>query len=209
VRLSKPVLFVLGVVLSVAVAWALVALVRDMGAGPGGRPAVVTTGTAEIGGPFTLTDHTGKRVTDKDFHGRFALVFFGFTYCPDVCPTELQTIARALDLLGEDAAKVTPVFITVDPARDDPETMARYVRAFHPRMVGLTGSPEEIAAAAKAYKVYYRAGKPSAPGANDYLVDHTSFIYLMGPDGAFRALYRAGTGPEALAAGIRAQIGAE
>jgi cytochrome oxidase Cu insertion factor (SCO1/SenC/PrrC family) len=140
-------------------------------------------GEALVGGPFTLTDHTGRRVTEKDFLGRHALVFFGYTYCPDVCPTELQVMTAALDEMGKAGESIQPVFVTVDPERDTPEIMKSYVENFGPRLIGLTGSPDEIAAMAKAYRVYYaKAGKAGNP---DYLMDHSSIIYLMGPDGSY------------------------
>src|SRR3990170_5691873 len=134
-------------------------------------PKVETSGTALIGGPFTLIDQTGKPVTDRDFRGRYMLVFFGFTHCPDICPAELQVIARALDRLGDKAAKVVPILITLDPERDTPKVMADYVKSFGPNFVGLTGSPEAIAAAAKAYRVAY-AKVENKGSASDYSVDH-------------------------------------
>jgi cytochrome oxidase Cu insertion factor (SCO1/SenC/PrrC family) len=146
-------------------------------------PGVTSTGAALVGGPFTLTDHTGKQVTDKDFLGRHMLVFFGFTYCPDICPTELQVMTAALDMMGPNGDKIQPVFITVDPERDTPDVMKAYVENFGPRLVGLTGSPQEIAAAAKAYRVYY--AKSAKTGSEDYLMDHSSILYLMGADGRF------------------------
>src|SRR5690349_7329011 len=111
---------------------------------------VRSVGQAMVGGPFTLVDHTGKQVTDRDFRGRIMLVFFGFTFCPDVCPSGLQVIAAALDKLGPQAQKITPILITIDPERDTPAQLAAYVKSFHPRLVGLTGTPEEIAAVVKA-----------------------------------------------------------
>jgi cytochrome oxidase Cu insertion factor (SCO1/SenC/PrrC family) len=144
-----------------------------------------TVGQALVGGPFTLTDHTGKRVTDQDFRGRFMVVFFGFTFCPDVCPTALQVMAAALDKIGPKAEQITPVLITVDPERDTPEQMAMYVKSFHPRLVGLTGSPDEIAAVAKAYRVYFKR-VPDPKSSGGYTMDHSAIIYVMGPDGAFR-----------------------
>jgi len=147
--------------------------------------AIKTVGQALVGGPFTLTDHTGKRVTDQDFRGRFMLVFFGFTYCPDVCPTALQVMGAALQKLGSKAEQITPVLITVDPERDTPEQMAMYVKSFHPRLVGLTGSPDEIAAVAKAYRVYFKR-VPDPKSSGGYTMDHSAIIYVMGPDGAFR-----------------------
>lgn len=147
---------------------------------------VTSFGKAAVGGPFTLTDHTGRRVTDQDFRGKYMLVYFGFTFCPDVCPSGLQVIAAALDQLGPKAEQVTPIFITVDPERDTPEQLAEYVPSFHPRLVGLTGTPEEVQAVAKAYRVYYRKVKDEKSTA-EYTVDHTSIIYLMSPEGEFVA----------------------
>lgn len=157
-----------------------------------------------LGGPFSLTDHTGRAVTEADFAGRFLLVYFGFTFCPDVCPTELGTVAAALDALEDQGERVTPVFISVDPERDTPEAMADYVSRFHPRMVGLTGTPQQVAAAARAYRVYY--AKVNRPEMSQYLVDHSSFIYLVGPDGRVRALFRPDTAPEAIAQAMRGQM---
>lgn len=142
------------------------------------------SGKALIGGPFALTDQSGKKVTDKDFRGRYMLVFFGFTNCPDICPAGLQLISAALDKVGPKAANITPVFISVDPERDSPEKLATYVKNFSDRIVGLTGTPEEIAAVAKAYRVFYeKTPNESAPA--DYGMNHTSIIYLMGPDGEY------------------------
>ncbi|MEQ1695218.1 MAG: SCO family protein [Hyphomicrobiaceae bacterium] len=141
-----------------------------------------STGKALVGGPFSLVDSTGKTVTDKDFRGRYLLVFFGYTFCPDVCPSGLQVIAAALDQLGPEADKITPVFISIDPARDTPEKMGAYVKSFHPRMIGLTGSPADVAAAIKAYRVYAKK-VPDDRNPADYTMDHSSVVYLMGPAG--------------------------
>jgi cytochrome oxidase Cu insertion factor (SCO1/SenC/PrrC family) len=157
-----------------------------------------------LGGPFNLVDHTGRAVTERDFAGRWMLVYFGFTYCPDVCPTELGTIAAALDAMGPAGEAVVPVLITVDPERDRPEQLADYVSRFHPRMVGLTGTPEQVAEAARRYRVYYAKARQS--GTTEYLVDHSSFVYLVGPDGRVRALFRPDTSPEAMAAAVSAQL---
>ncbi len=144
----------------------------------------VTSGKALVGGPFTLTDDTGKSVTDKDYRGRYMLVFFGFTSCPDICPAGLQLISAALDNLGSKADRITPIFISVDPARDTPQKLADYVKNFNPRLVGLTGTPEEIAAVTKAYKVYFKK-VPNETNPDEYGIDHTSIIYLMDPNGEF------------------------
>jgi len=157
-----------------------------------------SAGRALVGGPFTLTDHTGKQVTDKDFRGRTMVVVFGFTFCPDICPTELQLISAALDKLGPKAKDVVPLFITIDPERDTPEQLASYVKSFHPRLLGLTGTQQEIEAAAKAYRVYFKkvADPKSTAG---YTMDHSAFIYVMGPDGAYQAHFTPGTSVATLA----------
>ena len=161
----------------------------------------IVTGKALIGGPFTLTDHTGKRVTEKDFAGKFLLVFFGYTFCPDVCPAELQVISAALDALGEKRKKVTPLFITIDPERDTVEQMNSYVSNFHEQLIGLTGSAEEIKAAAKAYRVYYHKVSDDA-SSTDYVMDHSSIVYLMSPKGEYLAHFSYGTGVDKMAKGI-------
>lgn len=149
----------------------------------GGQP-VQSSGTALIGGPFSLVGTDGKPVTDRDFRGRYMLIFFGFTHCPDICPAELQVTAQALDQLGDKAKKVVPIFITLDPERDTPEAMANYVKSFGPNFVGLTGSPEAIAAAAKAYRVSYaKVENKNSPG--DYSVEHSALVYLMDPEGRY------------------------
>jgi len=156
-----------------------------------------------IGGPFTLVDHTGKTVTDGDFRGRYLLVFFGYTYCPDVCPTSLQTLTAALDLLGAQAEKVQPLFISVDPERDTPEALAWYVGNFHPRLIGLTGSSEQTAAAAKAYRVYYAKTQEEGAADDDYLMGHSAMTYLMGPDGKYRTVFSHDVTPEEMANTLR------
>ena len=159
---------------------------------------VRSIGRALVGGPFTLTDHAGKRVTDQDFRGRYMLVFFGFTYCPDVCPSALQVVSAALNKLGPKADRFAPVFITIDPERDKPAELSSYVQSFHPRLVGLTGSPEEIDHAVKAYRVYVRKTEDPKSSAG-YTFDHTSLIYVMGPDGTYRTHFTHTTNADALA----------
>ena len=144
------------------------------------------SGGSLVGGPFTLEDGNGKPVTDRDFRGKYMLVYFGYTYCPDVCPTTLNEVADALDHLGPKADRLQPIFITVDPKRDTPAVMKQYTAAFSPRLLGLTGTPEQIAKVAKEYRVYY-AEHRTGPGPNDYSMDHSSMLYLMGPDGKFVA----------------------
>jgi protein SCO1/2 len=157
-----------------------------------------------VGGPFALIDHTGTARTEQDFRGKLLLVYFGFTYCPDVCPADLQNIGLALDQLGAAGDRVQPLFVTLDPERDTPAHLADYVPAFHPRLIGLTGDDAAIRAAADAYKVYY--AKVTNEGGNDYTVDHTAFIYLMGPDGRYLGFFPPGTGAERIAEMLRQQI---
>lgn len=173
------------------------------GPGPGALAGV------DIGGPFELVNQDGRTVTQADFAGKLMLVYFGFTYCPDICPAELLVMSQALDALGDQASQVVPVFITVDPKRDTPEKMKEYVAAFHPSFVGLTGSEEQVSAAAKAYRVYYRyaAAKPGGELGDDYRVDHTSYVYLMDREGKYLAHFVQGQGPETIAEGIKAQLG--
>lgn len=162
---------------------------------------MASTGLPPLGGPFTLVDHTGRTVTQADFGGKLKLIYFGYTYCPDVCPTELSTIAAVMDRLGPDAERVQPLFISIDPVRDTVPHMAGYVALFHPRLVGLTGTAEQVATAARAYRVYY--AKAPNGGETDYLMDHSSFVYLTGPDGTVKTIFPAKTTPETMADGIR------
>ena len=189
---------------------AAIALVLVVAGGIGGALIWQSTtqtsagGTALIGGPFSLVDHEGKRVTEKDFSGRFMLAYFGYTFCPDFCPLGLSTIGEALDLLDEaDAENVTPVFFSVDPARDTVEQLADYVPNFHPRMIGLTGTDDEVATAAKAYRIYYNI--PEHEG-DDYPVDHSTFLYLMGPDGTYRTHFSHDATPEEVAERLKTEL---
>ncbi|NQW01280.1 MAG: SCO family protein [Rhodospirillales bacterium] len=152
-----------------------------------------------IGGPFTLTDHNGQQVTDQTYAGQYLLVFFGYTFCPDVCPTTLTTLSNTMDILGDVGSKVTPLFISVDPERDTPEQLKEYVSYFHPRIVALTGTDDQIKAVAKAYRVYYAKARENKDDPEDYLVDHSSITYLIGPDGAFLEHFSHGTEPEQIA----------
>jgi protein SCO1/2 len=148
------------------------------------EPALPANTQVTIGGPFTLTAPDGTTVTDETYRGKWLLVFFGYTYCPDTCPTTLSQIAVALEQLGPDAAHVQPIFITVDPERDTPEVMGQYAAAFDARIVGLTGSPQQIAAVSEEYGAYGEQRQTGA-GAGDYLVDHSTYIYIMDPEGQF------------------------
>jgi cytochrome oxidase Cu insertion factor (SCO1/SenC/PrrC family) len=152
-------------------------------------------GRGSVGGPFTLTDATGKPRSDSEFRGRLMIVYFGYTYCPDVCPADLIAITQALDALGPLADGVQPVFITIDPERDT-KLLGEYVGAFHHSLVGLTGSPEEIRKVANAYKAFY-VKVPDAQGG-DYSIDHTGVIYLMGRNGEYLGFMPPQTSPERL-----------
>jgi protein SCO1 len=169
----------------------------------GGSAVTSTPGASTAaGGPFSLIDSSGATVTDRTYRGKWELVFFGYTYCPDLCPTTLNTISDALTALGPLADKVQPLFITVDPQRDTPAVIGDYVRNFDPRIVGLTGSPEAIAAVAKAYKVYYAVHR-TGNGPDDYLMDHSGFVYLMDPEGRFVRVLSGETSAHAMADKLR------
>jgi len=167
---------------------------------------VITTGSPEVGGPFKLTDQTGKPVTDADFRGRYMLIYFGYSFCPDVCPTTLSVMAQALDKMGAAKNRIVPVFITIDPERDTPAILKDYVSAFGPQFVGLTGSPQAVQAVEKEYRVYARKAPvdPANP-KRGYGMDHSSVIYLMGPDGKMAAFYDEAISPDDLAKDLRSK----
>ena len=191
-----------GLILAAGIAWYSVEReLRDRqaareGQGAGGAGIAIPNGVT-IGGAFTLVDSTGRTVTEADFAGAYRLVFFGYTYCPDICPTELQVMAAALDELGPDAAQVRPLFVTIDPERDTPQQVGEYVALFDDRITGLTGTPEQVAAIARAYRVYYA----KAPGGDEesYLMDHSTYVYLMGPAGELLTVFPRGTAPAEMA----------
>ena len=188
------------IALIVAFAVALVGvifIVDELYGGRGGSGGIV-----KIGGSFTLVDHDGKSRTDDDFRGEHLLIYFGYTYCPDVCPTALSDMALVMDALDDEAAKLRPMFITIDPLRDTPERLKPYVANFHPKLVGLTGSEAAVAAAAKAYRVYFAKSNTKA-GSREYLMDHTSIIYLIGPDGRYLSHFTHGVTAETMAKRIR------
>lgn len=157
-----------------------------------------------IGGPFHLTDDKGRAVTNADYRGRWMLVFFGYTNCPDECPLTLQKMAAALGKLGPLADKVAPLFITVDPVRDTPARLASYLENFDPRIVGLTGSDAQIAEAAKAYRVYYSPAEHEKSGAD--IIGHSTFLYLMNRDGSFDSLLPSDVDADKLAATLRTKL---
>lgn len=167
------------------------------------KPQATSSGTASVGGPFTLVDQHDNTVTDQSFRGRWMVVFFGFTHCPDICPTALNDMSMTLQELGPAADKVQPIFITVDPERDTVQAMAEYVANFDPRIVALTGTPEQVAQAAKAYRVYYK----KVPQGDGYTMDHTGILYVMDPQGRFMTHFTPNTPPADMAARIRKLLG--
>ncbi|PXA95684.1 SCO family protein [Nostoc sp. 3335mG] len=168
-------------------------------------PATPPLAGARIGGPFVLTDSTGKVVRDTDFAGKWRIMYFGYTFCPDVCPVDVQNIAAGLKAFEDESpalgAQVVPIFVTVDPERDTPAVVGKFVSAFHPRMVGLTGSAQAIADAARAYGVTYAKSQP--PGASEYLMDHSRTAILMDPQGRPVALLPQDEGGPAVAAELK------
>lgn len=187
----------IGFAISLGLAWT--AIQKDHREARATRPAPVA-GSA-VGGPFTLIDHNGVTRTEKDFAGQYLLIYFGFTFCPAICPTELQKMNVALNKIGPLAERVQPLFITIDPERDTQSVMAAYVKPFHPRLLGLTGTVEQVQAALKAYRIYAR--KVEDPAMSEYTMDHTSYIYLMGPDGTLIDLYGMDSTAAEIAAGLQ------
>lgn len=160
-------------------------------------------GRGQIGGPFSLVDQTGKLRNDREFRGKLMIVYFGYTFCPDICPGDLQAITLALDQLGPLAAKVQPIFITIDPERDN-NVLAQYVSAFHPTLIGLTGTPDQICEVANSYKAFYTKVRGNRTG--DYSIDHAGVIYLMGRDGKYLGFMPPQTAPDRLAEVLRTHL---
>lgn len=193
--------------MSIAVsAIVVIGLLLWRAAAPDTVPEPTYTGEADIWAEYALVDHTGRPVTEADYADRWQMVFFGFTHCPDICPTTLAYMASVLDLLGDEADRVAPLFITVDPARDTPSVMAEYVAAFHPRLIGLTGAEENVTATMGAFKTWAeRVEDPAAP--DGYSMAHAGHIYLMGPEGRFVDVYQErDQPPEAMAEEILARM---
>jgi protein SCO1/2 len=183
---SSSTIWAIGAAVLGAIVLAIVVLAGNFYLKSDNPTVTVGSGVASIGGPFTLIDHTGRTVTEKNYSGRWMLVYFGYTSCPDVCPTSLSVMAGAMDMLDpEQAEKIVPIMISTDPTRDTPELLAEYVTNFHPRLIGLTGSVEQAALAAKTYRVYFAKSGGSEAG-DDYLMDHSSIVYLLDPKGRFR-----------------------
>lgn len=191
------------IVAAVAAALALSATLSGCGSGATSAPAQEPPlAGAAIGGDFTLTNSQGETVRWDDFAGQYRIVYFGYTFCPDICPTDMQRVAQGLKSLKasapEKAAKITPIFITIDPERDTPAVVGEFAAAFSPDIVGLTGTPEQIAATAKTFAVAYGKGEPVEGGG--YLVDHSTVTYLFGPDGEPLSTLPTDKGGDAVAA---------
>jgi protein SCO1/2 len=185
------------------VAFVLAGLLWHQGDRIAGLGRMVGSGKVDIGGNFALTDQNGKTRTTADFRGRFMLIYFGYSFCPDVCPTTLEEMGAALGKLGPKRERVVPIFISIDPDRDTPNVLKTYMQSFGADFVGLTGSTKAVARAAHAYHVYY--AKHPLPGGN-YAMDHSGVIYLMGPDGKFVTYYEDQIGPEAIADDLRKRL---
>jgi protein SCO1/2 len=164
----------------------------------------VTTGQVAVGGPFTLTDQDGEKRSSASFRGKYQLIYFGYSFCPDVCPTTLAVMAEALDKMGVDAGRIVPIFITIDPERDTPKVLKNYMAAFGPSFIGLTGTPAEIAGVEKEFRVY--AKKQVLGAGGNYGMDHSSVIYLIGPDGRLVTFYDELVSPDALEKDLKAKI---
>jgi len=179
---------------------AILAVAVGLGLGfliPVGKPDLEVS-QSFIGGDFEMVNHRGETVTQETFKGRHMLVYFGYTFCPDVCPTELQAVTVALNDMGKKADAITPVFVTIDPERDDVAAVREYIGFFHPRLVGLTGTPAQVEAITDAFGVFYAKARDTGE-TSDYLMDHSSLIFLMDEDGRYVTHIRTGTAPEVIA----------
>jgi len=191
----------LAVASSLAISWAW----RVMDSTPRPLPRTATSGTAAIGGPFTLVATNGESVTDQSFHGKWVLIFFGYTSCPDLCPTALTNVSVALEKFGSDAGRIQPLFITVDPQRDTRDVMANYLKSFDARILGLTGTQAQIDGVTREYRVYVALDK-SERGGDDYLVSHSAYLYLMDPSGKFVGVIQGNEDGDAIAAWLREKM---
>lgn len=186
-------------------AWAAVAALALMAAIVYGVNSQSQGGDAGgIGGPFTLTTHEGKRLSSEDLRGKPFAIFFGFTYCPEICPTTMLELTETIQKMGKDADKMRFLFVTVDPERDTPEQLKTYLSGFEPRIIGLTGTPEEIAAAAKAYRVFYE----KVPNGDDYTMNHTALVYLMDETGRMKGALAFGVPAEKRLEKLNSLVGA-
>jgi protein SCO1 len=206
IGLTISVVVVASAAVGVGIGWLFETPQRPTVAGVSG--AVKSSGTARVGGKFSMIDQRGMRVTDRDFLGKFMLVFFGYTYCPDICPTVMKLMGAALDSLGPAAERIQPIFVTVDPERDTVEVMAEYLSKFRSGFVGLTGTAEQVADIARTYGVFYfRDEQPDALDRDEnYRVNHSSFIFLMDGKGKFRRVFRPDLARDGMARQIRAEL---
>ncbi|SFN40797.1 protein SCO1/2 [Roseovarius lutimaris] len=172
------------------------------------RASSVAGGAGQIGGPFTLVSEDGETVTDKEVVDQPTLIYFGYTFCPDICPLDAARNAEAVDILESRGKIVKPVFISIDPTRDTPEVMKEYTDYLHPRMLGLTGSPEQVKAASKAYRTFYQAQKPTEGEEEFYLVDHSTMSYLTLPEHGFVEFFRRDSTAEQMAERIQCFVDA-
>lgn len=195
-RNTPLLVLMIAMVAVVAIAGVGIWRITESAPAPGGS-------SVNIGGPFTLTDQTGATVTDKTYDGSYRLIYFGYTFCPDACPTELGVMAQAIEEMGPAGQKVQPIFITIDPDRDTVQQLKTYVPLFDKRLVGLTGTPQQVAAVAKEYKVYYSKADQPGVDAKSYGMNHSSFVYLMDPDGKFLTVFSSDTGSDKMAAEIK------
>jgi protein SCO1 len=169
-----------------------------------GLGRTVTSGQVAVGGPYSLIDQNGDKRSDTDFRGKYQLIYFGYSFCPDVCPTTLAVMSQALNKMGAESQRIVPIFVTIDPERDTPKVLKQYVAAFGPNFVGLTGSVKDIAAVEKEYRVY--AKKTPLDKSGNYGMDHSSVIYLIGPNGKLVTFYDELISPEALEKDLKAKI---
>jgi cytochrome oxidase Cu insertion factor (SCO1/SenC/PrrC family) len=198
---TKLIALFLGTALALSIGIAVSGLFLPQGPLVGG---IKMTGTPLIGGPFHLVDEDGRPRSDADFRGKLMLIYFGYSFCPDLCPTTLATMGQALDKLGPQASQVAPLFVTIDPERDTPEHLKGYAEQFGPGITSLTGTPAEIAEAAHAYKVYYH--KAEAKDGAPYLMDHSSVVYLMDRDGRYLANFGPDATPDDIAKAIKSRL---
>lgn len=192
---------VLALASSFAISWGL----RFVNFGSRPLPKTTTSGAAAIGGPFRLVATNGEVVTDRTYRGKWVLIFFGYTFCPDVCPTALSNMTVAMEKLGSEAAELQPLFITVDPERDTRDVLTEYLKSFDPRIVGLTGTQAQIGGVVREYRVYV-AQQRSKASDKEYLISHSGYIYLMDPDGKFVNVIRGGEDGESIAASLRREM---
>lgn len=183
----RIVMIVLAVVAGLVLAGVFAAFQKPDGQGR--TPRLIAVTSDEFAGPFTVVDQDGKTITEKDYAGQYKLIYFGFTFCPAICPTELSKMTTALKALSPaEAEKIQPLFVTVDPERDTPKVMKTYISMFHPKLIGLTGTPEQIKDMLKTYKIY--AAKVEDPALSEYTMDHSSFVYFIAPDGRLLHIFK-------------------